>query len=214
VFGEGSAGHGVWVKSNSQSRLPGYGRILGQFALLGRTPVVRLLVERGADLHDCVFDDEGPAPLDCAVWRLRNNRAADADHPGTVEALLAAGAPTRHSGPTGDKGDRRAAGHVHGQQLTTPRQPRGPPYRPRIGPGRKLAVVPRFGSLPVPGKGGDGQGVRSSSARSRTGSMPYARSSAPAGSTVPMVQPSWARCLRPRRPSGAPYGSSRSRSTP
>jgi hypothetical protein len=32
---------------------------------------------------------------------LRNNRADDGDYPGTVEVLLAAGAPTRHSGPTG-----------------------------------------------------------------------------------------------------------------
>jgi len=113
----------------------GYGWILGQFALLGRTDVVRallgagmpvdtrgwsnftpleqaaahgrtdtvrLLIDRGADLHDCAFDDEGPTPLDCALWGLRNNRAEDGDYRGTVEALLAAGAPTQHSGPTGD----------------------------------------------------------------------------------------------------------------
>jgi ankyrin repeat protein len=112
----------------------GYGWILGQFALLGRTDVVqalldggmgvdtrgwsnftpieqaamhgrtevvRLLIERGADLADCAFDDEGPTPLDCAIWGLRNNRADDGDYPGTVEALLAAGAPTRHAAPTG-----------------------------------------------------------------------------------------------------------------
>lgn len=113
----------------------GYGWILGQFALLGRTDVVRalldsgiavdtrgwsnftpldqaamhgrtetvrLLIERGADLHDCAFDEDGPTPLDCAVWGLGNNRADDGDYLGTVEALLAAGAPTRHSPPTGD----------------------------------------------------------------------------------------------------------------
>jgi hypothetical protein len=112
-----------------------YGWILGQFALLGRTDVVRalldsgmdvdprgwsnftpldqaamhgrihtvrLLIARGADLNGCAFDDEGPTPLDCALWGLQNNRAPDGDYPGTVEALLAAGAPTRHSGPTGD----------------------------------------------------------------------------------------------------------------
>lgn len=113
-----------------------YGWILGQFALLGRTDVVRalldsglpvdsrgwsnftpldqaamhgraetvrLLVERGADLYDCAFDNEGPTPLDCALWGLRNNRADDGDYPGTVAALLAAGAPTQHTPPTGDE---------------------------------------------------------------------------------------------------------------
>jgi ankyrin repeat protein len=113
----------------------GYGWILGQFALLGRTDVVRalldsglhvdtrgwsnftpldqaamhgrtdtvqLLIDRGADLHDCAFDENGPTPLDCAIWGLHNNRADDGDYPGTVRALLAAGAPTRHQPPTGD----------------------------------------------------------------------------------------------------------------
>ncbi|MDQ3607752.1 MAG: ankyrin repeat domain-containing protein [Actinomycetota bacterium] len=112
-----------------------YGWILGQFALLGRTDIVRalldsgmpvdtrgwssftpldqaamhgrtdtvaLLVDRGADLHDRAFDADGPTPLDCAVWGVRNNRARDGDYAGTVEALLAAGAPTRHAPPTGD----------------------------------------------------------------------------------------------------------------
>ncbi len=73
-----------------------------QAAMHGRTETVRLLVERGADLTDCAFDDEGPTPLDCAVWGARNNRAADGDYPGTVALLLAAGAPTRHEPPTGD----------------------------------------------------------------------------------------------------------------
>lgn len=68
----------------------------------GRTETVRLLIQRGADLHDCAFDAEGPTPLDCALWGLQNNRAEDGDYPGTVEALLAAGAPTRHSPPLGD----------------------------------------------------------------------------------------------------------------
>jgi ankyrin repeat protein len=113
-----------------------YGWILGQFALLGRTDVVRalldggmhvdtrgwsnftpldqaamhgraetvrLLIERGADLFDCAFDADGPTPLDSAVWGAQNNRADDGDYAGTVEALLAAGAPTRHSPPTGDE---------------------------------------------------------------------------------------------------------------
>jgi ankyrin repeat protein len=113
----------------------GYGWILGQFALLGRTEVVRalldsglpidargwsnftpldlaamhgrretvqLLIDRGADLHDCAFDDEGPTPLDCAIWGIWNNRAEDGDYPGTVRALLDAGAPTRYQTPTGD----------------------------------------------------------------------------------------------------------------
>jgi len=36
------------------------------------------------------------------VWGLRNNRAEDGDYAGTVRALLAAGAPTGISPPTGD----------------------------------------------------------------------------------------------------------------
>jgi ankyrin repeat protein len=113
----------------------GYGWILGQFALLGRTEVARalidsgipvdtrgwsnftpldqaamhgrtqtvqLFIDRGADLHDYAFDDEGPTPLDCAIWGTQNNRAEDGDYPGTVQALLAAGAPTRYQPPTGD----------------------------------------------------------------------------------------------------------------
>jgi hypothetical protein len=51
---------------------------------------------------DCAFDRDGPTPLDCAIWGIRNNRAEDGDYPGTVRALLAAGAPTRHQPPTGD----------------------------------------------------------------------------------------------------------------
>jgi hypothetical protein len=76
---------------------------LDQAAMHGRTDTVRLLIERGADLEDCAFDAEGPTPLDCALWGLRNNRAEDGDYAGTVEALLAAGAPTRHSAPSGDE---------------------------------------------------------------------------------------------------------------
>jgi hypothetical protein len=75
---------------------------LDQAAMHGRTETVELLVERGADLHDCAFDDDGPTPLDCAVWGLQNNRADDGDYPGTVAALLAAGAPTSSEPPTGD----------------------------------------------------------------------------------------------------------------
>lgn len=76
---------------------------LDQAAMHGRTDTVRLLIQRGADLHDCAFDDDGPTPLDCALWGRRNNRADDGDYAGTIEALLVAGAPTRHSGPTGDE---------------------------------------------------------------------------------------------------------------
>jgi hypothetical protein len=116
-------------------RTTGYGWILGQFALLGRTEMVRalldsglpvdtrgwsnftpleqaamhgrtqtvqLLIDRGADLHDLAFDEDGPTPLDCAIWGIRNNRAEDGDYPGTVQALLGAGAPTRYEPPTGD----------------------------------------------------------------------------------------------------------------
>lgn len=74
---------------------------LDQAAMHGRTDTVRLLVERGADLADRAFDDDGPTPLDCALWGVQNNRAPDGDYPGTVEALVAAGAPTRRDAPTG-----------------------------------------------------------------------------------------------------------------
>ncbi len=75
---------------------------LDQAAMHGRVGVVRLLVEREADLADCAFDDEGPTPLDCAIWGAVHNRAADGDYRGTVRLLRAAGAPTRHTPPTGD----------------------------------------------------------------------------------------------------------------
>lgn len=82
---------------------------LDQAAMHGRTSTVRLLIERGADLHDCAFDSAGPTPLDCALWGMQNNRADDGDYPGTVEALLAAGArppaedsPHGATPPTGD----------------------------------------------------------------------------------------------------------------
>lgn len=77
---------------------------LDQAAMHGRSEAVRLLIARGADLADCAFDDQGPTPLDCALWGVRNNRAEDGDYVGTVEALLAAGAPTRHEEPTGHAG--------------------------------------------------------------------------------------------------------------
>lgn len=75
---------------------------LDQAAMHGRLEVVRLLVERGADLEDCAFDDEGPTPLDAAIWGSRNNPATDGDYEGTVALLVAAGAPTRHTPPTGN----------------------------------------------------------------------------------------------------------------
>jgi ankyrin repeat protein len=75
---------------------------LDQAAMHGRADTVRLLIERGADLHDTAFDADGPTPLDSALWGLQNNHADDGDYPATVQALLDAGAPTSHSGPTGD----------------------------------------------------------------------------------------------------------------
>ena len=75
---------------------------LDQAAMHGRLEIVRLLVERGADLEDCAFDDEGPTPLDAAIWGWRNNRTTDGDYEGTVALLVAAGAPTRHTPPTGN----------------------------------------------------------------------------------------------------------------
>jgi hypothetical protein len=76
---------------------------LDQAAMHGRTATVRLLIDRGADLHDCAFDEDGPTPLDCPLWGLHHNRADDGDYTGTVQALVAAGAPTRQSPPTGDE---------------------------------------------------------------------------------------------------------------
>jgi ankyrin repeat protein len=75
---------------------------LEQAAMHGRKETVSLLIKRGADLHDCAFDEEGPTPLDRAVWGLQNNRAEDGNYAGTVAALVAAGAPTRSTPPTGD----------------------------------------------------------------------------------------------------------------
>ena len=72
---------------------------LEQAAMHGRTEVVRLLIEHGADLTDCAFDDEGPTPLDCAIWGERNNHTPDGDHPGTIALLVAADAPTSHELP-------------------------------------------------------------------------------------------------------------------
>jgi ankyrin repeat protein len=68
----------------------------------GRTQTVQLLIDRGADLLDCAFDEDGPTPLECAIWGIQNNHAEDSDYPGTVQALLAVGAPTRYQPPTGD----------------------------------------------------------------------------------------------------------------
>lgn len=75
---------------------------LDQAAMHGRVETVRLLIDRGADLHDCAFDDDGPTPLDSAIWGVQNNWAPDGDHHATVRALIDAGAPTRHTPPTGD----------------------------------------------------------------------------------------------------------------
>ncbi|MHA6620222.1 ankyrin repeat domain-containing protein [Pseudonocardia sp. DLS-67] len=72
---------------------------LEQAAMHGRAEVVRLLVERGADPADRAFDEEGPTPLDCAIWGEQNNRAADGDYAGTIALLVAADAPTSHDLP-------------------------------------------------------------------------------------------------------------------
>lgn len=75
---------------------------LDQAAMHGRAETVRLLIDLGADLEDCAFNEEGPTPLDAAVWGWRNNRATDGDYEATVAALVSAGAPTRHGPPTGN----------------------------------------------------------------------------------------------------------------
>jgi ankyrin repeat protein len=76
---------------------------LMQAAMHGRRRTVELLLERGASLTVEAWED-GPTPLDCALWALRANRAHDGDYPGTVEALAAAGssAPTWHRPPSPD----------------------------------------------------------------------------------------------------------------
>lgn len=85
---------------------------LDQAAMHGRTETVQLLINRGADLHDRGFDEDGPTPLDCALWGVQHNRARDGDYQGTVRALIAAGAPTQHEPPTGDDViDALLAGH-------------------------------------------------------------------------------------------------------
>lgn len=75
---------------------------LDQAAMHGRRAVVEVLIERGADLADQAWADDGPTPLDCAIWGVRNNRAHDGDYPGTIDALAAAGAPTTHEPPSAD----------------------------------------------------------------------------------------------------------------
>lgn len=73
-----------------------------QASMHGRREMVRFLVERGANLEDRAWGADGPRPLDCAIWGVRNNPAHDGDYPGTVEVLAAAGAPTGHEPPSGD----------------------------------------------------------------------------------------------------------------
>ena len=86
----------------AQAWSPDRARALHFAAFFRQPEATRLLVERGADLNDCAFDDYGPTPLDCAVWGWRNNRTADGDYRGTVEVLVGAGAPTGQAPPTGD----------------------------------------------------------------------------------------------------------------
>jgi len=62
---------------------------LDQAAMHGRTDTVRLLIERGADLNDCAFDDEGPTPLDCALWGCRT----------TAQTTATTSEPSRHWSP-------------------------------------------------------------------------------------------------------------------
>ena len=149
---------------------------------------------------------------DGAAQRGEGVAGAEGDQAATAAPARGGGQPCRRR--AGICQPAVTASPAPASKLTTPRQPRWVAVPPACQTGSTLTSCRVLGSLHALGKRGDGQGVRSSSARSRTGSMPYARSSAPAGLTAPMVQPGWVRCLRPRRPSGAPYGSSRSRSTP
>jgi hypothetical protein len=99
----------------------GYGWILGQFALLGHTGIVRnlldagmavdtrgwsnftpldqaamhgraetvrLLIERGANLHDAAFDTHGPTPLDCALSSTAPHAAPPAAAPSARETSM------------------------------------------------------------------------------------------------------------------------------
>lgn len=76
-----------------------YGWVLGQFALLGRTEIVAALLDAGMAVDTRGWSNF--TPLDCALWGVRNNRAHDGDYLGTVQTLLDADAPTRHT-HTGD----------------------------------------------------------------------------------------------------------------
>ena len=46
----------------------------------GPAETVTTLGTMAAELGTRAFDDEGPTPLDCAVWGVRNNRAEDGDY--------------------------------------------------------------------------------------------------------------------------------------
>jgi ankyrin repeat protein len=74
---------------------------LMQAAMHGRRATVELLIARGASLTVEAWEN-GPNPLDCAIWALRCNRAHDGDYVGTVEALVVAGARTWHRPPGAD----------------------------------------------------------------------------------------------------------------
>ncbi len=86
---------------------------LEQAAMHGRTAVVALLIERGADVEHGALDPATPTPLDCALWALGANRAEDGDYPGTVAELIRAGAPTGLRPPTGEPAiDVMLSGHL------------------------------------------------------------------------------------------------------
>ena len=74
----------------------------------GRRGPVDLLIDRGASLTVEAWEN-GPNPLDCAIWALRCNRAHDGDYVGTVAALALAGAG-RGTGREPRPGGRRGAG--------------------------------------------------------------------------------------------------------
>ena len=74
---------------------------LDQAAMHGRTQTVQLLIDRALTCTTAPSTRTG-LPRWTAPSGAYRQPAEDADYPGTVQALLAAGAPTRYEPPTGD----------------------------------------------------------------------------------------------------------------
>jgi Ankyrin repeats (many copies) len=105
---------------------------LDQAAMHGRTEVVRLLIERGADLDDCAFDEDGPTPLDCALWGCGTTAPTTATtrapcrhcwrpaHPPSRRLLPATRRSTHCSPGTQPQPDHRRSRRPHGAPTHLP----------------------------------------------------------------------------------------------